>query len=188
MTSSLPQHHSISVSSLLTPNVVTLHHALTPSLRSTHASKYVNWLYFTALIVLHRICWATAQGQQRHLLRRETYRVATAVTEVSVITSVLQSSCWREEGWMTAKKGFASEPVGGGGGQPNIIFLKVLQTGHLQFSNSQGQYFFFVRIFAPISQQHNNTNRHSVLKHMVPIHFMLTLSNGQQHTAPYRPI
>ena len=109
MTSTLPQHHLISVSSFLTPNAVTPHHALSPSLRSTYASKYVNWLNITTLIVLHRITRATAKWQQRHLLRRKMYRLSTAVTEVTVITRVLQSSYWTGDSWMTAKMGFASE-------------------------------------------------------------------------------
>jgi hypothetical protein len=83
---SLPQHQPISVSSFLTRSII----ALTPSLRPTYVFKYVNWLHFTAPIVLHRICGATAQGQQRHLLRREMYWLAVAVIELSVITSVLQ--------------------------------------------------------------------------------------------------
>jgi hypothetical protein len=138
MTSTLPQHHSISVSSFLTSNAVTLHHALTTSLRFTYASKYVNWLNFTPLIVLHRIIEATTQGQQRHLLRRELYRLSTAVTEVSVITRVLQSSYWTGESWMTAKMGFAFKL---GGGRHNIIFPKTTPDRSLAY----GAYTFQIR-------------------------------------------
>jgi hypothetical protein len=78
----------------LTLNTVTLHHALTASLRSTFAFKCVNWINFTTLIVVHRIWWATAQGQLRLLLWGEMYRPVPAVTEYSVITRELQLPNW----------------------------------------------------------------------------------------------
>ena len=46
MTATLPQHHSISVSSFFTRSII----ALTPSLRSAYASKYVNLLNFSVEI------------------------------------------------------------------------------------------------------------------------------------------
>jgi hypothetical protein len=186
MTSTLPQHHSVSVSSFLTPNAVTLHHALTPSLRSTYASEYVNWLNFTAMIVLHQIWGATAQGQQCNLLRRDMYRLDTAVTEFSVIPEYCSYRIEKKRVEWPRKWG--SFPSGRGGWGKVLSSYQRLQTGHLQLSKSQGRYFFFVRLFPLITWQNNNTNRHSVLKHMVPIHFMFALSNGPQHPVSYGPI
>jgi len=136
MTSTLPQHHSISVSSFLTSNAVTLHHPLTPSLRSTYASKCVNWL------ISLRWLFYIEFGEWRHRGSsaifcdvRCSYRLATVVTELSVITRVLQLPYWTVEGWMTAKMGFVSELGGGEGGTTSSSYQR-LQTGQWQFSNS----------------------------------------------------